>query len=184
MGERSNRDEGMAPDDLNISEDSHVFELGGGRFVISPEQSSSPDPEPAALEADARKVATETLDRQDVGTDLRSVLQDHVTNATGRHGFLISAKFDDEVRHYEAYADDIDEVFGTLLVWYADQVDDETPVEDVLGILLAASAVDVRLPKGMLRRLVVRLGLGPDDSIADLLAAVSEEGGLRLSQRR
>lgn len=281
MSERSDtdRDEGIIPDDLDISEDAHVSELGDGRFVISPNSSDappadeplpaeqppddrrgpeSPDPhedaghgrlssgvadadtdatsgagagagtssssgpgsssgsgseigsrsragsgsgesgplagaggvdrslaDPASLanrESDA--VAADRLDAADVGVDLRAVLREHVASSTCRHGFLISAKFDDDVRHFEAFSDDIDEVFGTLLAWYADQVDEETPVEDVLGILLAAAALDVRFPKGTLAQLLREHEVGPEDSVADLLATVSANDGFRLPRFR
>lgn len=228
MGERSDRDrdEGILPDDLDISEDAHVSELGDGRFVISPDSSdaapadASPPAEPPSHDRqdsastdphedtghgrlsdgpwagvgghdpptlDAREADTGTADRldaADVGVDLRTVLREHVASSTCRHGFLISAKFDDDVRHFEAFSDDIDDVFGTLLAWYADQVDEETPVEDVLGILLAAAALDVRFPKGTLAQLLREHGVGPDDTVADLLSAVSADGGFRLPRFR
>lgn len=251
MGERSDRDrdEGLLPDELDISEDAHVSELGDGRFVISPAGSdappadasppaepsshdrqgsasaepheetghgrlsdgtetadgasdagpgSSPGPGPGtgtgapgpaspdnrAADIRAADGAADRLDAADVGVDLRTVLREHVGSSTCRHGFLISAKFDDDVRHFEAFSDDIDDVFGTLLSWYADQVDEETPVEDVLGILLAAAALDVRFPKGTLAQLLREHDVGPDDTVADLLSTISADGGFRLPRFR
>jgi hypothetical protein len=66
------------------------------------------------------------------------------------------------------------------VLWYAQQVDSDTPVEDILGILLREANVPIRYPPESLRDLIRSTGLGPDDTIADLLAAVDEDDGVKL----
>jgi hypothetical protein len=77
-------------------------------------------------------------------------------------------------------SNDVVTVFESLLLWYAQQVDENTPVEEVLGILLMESNVPVRYPPESIHALVKSSGLEPDDSIAELLAAIREDDGLQL----
>jgi hypothetical protein len=71
--------------------------------------------------------------------------------------------------------------FESLLIWYAQHVGGGTPVEDVLGILLAESSVSVRYPVGVLTGLLKRYELDREDSIGQLLDAVAEEEAVSLS---
>jgi hypothetical protein len=97
-----------------------------------------------------------------------------------RYGFDITAAFDGAVSQRRLASNDVVTVFESLLVWYAQQVDEDTPVEEILGILLMEANVPVRYPPESLRGLVASAGLGPEDTVADLLAAVGEEDGVEL----
>ena len=82
--------------------------------------------------------------------------------------------------HQELFSDDVLTAFENLLVWYAQHVGGETPVEDVLGILLSESTVPIRLPPNAVEALVEAHELGADDSLGTLLERVRRDGGLRL----
>jgi hypothetical protein len=77
-------------------------------------------------------------------------------------------------------SNDVVTIFESLVLWYAQQVDSDTPVEEILGILLMEANVPVRYPPESLKSLVKSAGLGPEDTIADLLARVDEDDGLKL----
>ncbi|MFC7195717.1 hypothetical protein ACFQL4_15585 [Halosimplex aquaticum] len=77
-------------------------------------------------------------------------------------------------------SNDVVTIFESLVLWYAQQIDGKTPVEEVLGILLMEANVPVRYPPASLRRLLESTELSPDDSIADLIAAVGDEDGFRI----
>jgi hypothetical protein len=62
------------------------------------------------------------------------------------------------------------------MLWYGRQMDGSTPVEEVLGILLSESNVPVRYPPESIKALVRSTNLSPDDTIADLVEAVSDDG--------
>jgi hypothetical protein len=101
------------------------------------------------------------------------------TNAS-RYGFDVTATFDGSVSQRRMASNDVVTIFESLMLWYAQQVDTDTPVEEVLGILLMEANVPVRYPPESLKTLVRSAGLGPDDTIADLLAAIDEDDGLKL----
>jgi len=96
--------------------------------------------------------------------------------SSARYGFDVTASFDGEIRQRRMASNDLVTVFESLLLWYAQQVDADTPVEEVLGILLAEANAPVRYPPESLHRLIKRSGLEPEDSIADLLRAIEDEG--------
>jgi hypothetical protein len=77
-------------------------------------------------------------------------------------------------------SNDLVTIFESLILWYAQQVDSDTPVEEILGILLMEANVPIRYPPESLKELVKSSGLEPDDTIADLVAAVDEEDGVKL----
>ena len=55
----------------------------------------------------------------------------------------------------------------------------DTPVEEVIGILLLETNLSIRFPVESLMRYVDSMGLEADDSLEDLFAATQESGGIR-----
>jgi len=97
-----------------------------------------------------------------------------------RYAFDVTATFDGSVSQRRMASNDVVTIFESLILWYAQQVDSNTPVEEILGILLMESNVPIRYPPETVHRLVKSAGLGPEDSIADLLEAIQQDDGLKL----
>jgi len=206
--DEGNPDEGkiLSPDELDITESEHVERIDEGRFVVSsdarvprpdddqPSQSSSresdqtppdragpnadPDPEPQPRQSrQSRKPPTEPELSQEA---VHQWLKKSFTENPSRYGFDVTATFDGSVSQRRMASNDVVTIFESLLLWYAQQVDSDTPVEEILGILLMESSVPIRYPPQSLKQLVKSSDLGPEDTIADLLAAVNDEDGVKL----
>jgi len=202
--DEGNPDEGkiLSPDELDITESEHVEQLEEGRFVVSsdarvpqpdetdpaqsdadrasrsqPEPEGVPEPQPRQSRNDGASGAnSEELSQEAVHQWLRESFAD----SPSRYGFDVTATFDGSVGQRRMASNDVVTIFESLLLWYAQQVDSDTPVEESLGILLMESSVPIRYPPQSLEQLVKSSDLGPDDTIADLLAAVNEEDGVKL----
>lgn len=94
----------------------------------------------------------------------------------GQYGFDLTVDMEGNVKRTRAASNDIGEALESMLRWYADQATDDLPPERVVGILLAATDMEVQYPVQSAYTLVKRHGLTPEDSIADLLQAVRAEG--------
>ncbi|ELZ25757.1 hypothetical protein C475_09869 [Halosimplex carlsbadense 2-9-1] len=187
--DRGDTDEGgiLSPDELDISQDEHVAEIDDGRYVVSPsdpiddvaavdsggsgagtelppEPASEPEPEPPELTEEA----------------VHEFLATQFDDSGSRYGFDITATFDGATRQRQMVSNDVVTIFESLVLWYAQQIDGRTPVEEVLGIMLMEANVPVRYPPASLQRLLESTDLSPDDSIAELIAAVGDEDGFRL----
>lgn len=207
MDDGGNPEEGpiLSPDELDIADDEHVTKLDEGRFVVSPnarEQSSgggqqSPtqdqsqptprsEPEPQRQPQEARNQQPPTQDAQPRASEevsreeVHEWLRQSFANGGSRYGFDVTAIFDGSVSQRRLASNDVVTIFESLILWYAQQIDNDTPVEEVLGILLMESNVPVRYPAESLKNLVRSTGLGPEDTIADLIAAVDEDNGVEL----
>ncbi|WP_226011979.1 DUF7500 family protein [Halomicrobium salinisoli] len=173
----------LSPEELDIADDEHVTEIDDGRYVVSPDvrtdagrqRAPTPEPEPDPTTNRGPDPTPELTD-----ASVHEWLEDRFAENNSRYGFDVTAKFDGSVSQQQLVSNDIVTVFESLLLWYARQVDSETPVEEVLGILLSESSVPVRYPPGSLKRLVRTTNLSPDDTIADLLVAVGDDDGVRL----
>lgn len=163
----------LSPDDLDITRDEHVAEIDDGRFLISP-SGPAPDTEPEEADDLPPQDATGPPPR-----DVYEWLSSRAASTDATYGFDITAKFDDRVEHQQLYSNDVTTTFENLLVWYAQYVGGDTPVEDVLGILLMESNVPVRYPPSTIRNLVNEIDLNPDDTVEELLAHLSGTDGIR-----
>lgn len=110
--------------------------------------------------------------------DVRRWLENDLDDVSSRYGFHIAAKSERSIDHQQMFSDDVGTVFDSLLMWYAQQVDTGTPVEDVLGILLMESNVRVRYSPRCLHGVLEAYDLTPDDSIADLFRAIQGSDGV------
>lgn len=97
-----------------------------------------------------------------------------------RYAFDVTATFDGSVSQRRMASNDVVTIFESLLLWYAQQVDNNTPVEDIIGILMSESNVPVRYPPKTLHQIVKSSDLTPDDDIAALLRTINDEDGFRL----
>lgn len=193
-GDSPESDEGvvLSPDELDFTNDERVVELDDGRYVISPGDDppvdaaekpfdfpDPPDSEPTYDEPppDVDEAAPELTDQE-----VHRWLADRFDTAESEYGFDITAKFEGSVRRQELFSNDVVTTFENLLVWYAKQLGRDTPVEEVLGILLFEAGVPVRYPPRALPRLIDAYDLSPENTIADLLDAVDQDGGIRFSR--
>lgn len=165
----------LSPEELDITEDERVEELEQGRYVISSEEE---DPEPIDV-ADASEPDGAGAPADLTESDVHAWLEDHVSGTGSQYGFDITALFEGSVDRRELFSNDVATSFESLLIWYAQHVGDDTPVEEVVGILLMEANVQVEYPAGAIRELVSRYDLDRDDSIADLIDAVDREGSVR-----
>lgn len=202
--DEGNPEEGriLSPDELDITESEHVEQLEEGRFVVSsdargPQPQSQPSEQPATESQSAPEPAPQKQPQpeqrtrpQQPATDQHSRtlsqeavhrwLRDSFAENPSRYGFDVTATFDGSVSQRRMASNDVVTIFESLMLWYAQQVDSNTPVEEILGILLMESNVPVRYPPQSLQQLVKSSDLGPDDTIADLLEAVKDEDGVKL----
>ena len=196
----------LSPEELDITESDHVEQIDEDRFVVSssaraggvpgnagqpgdrdgsrregtseqsPDRNGEPEPATSADEA----TVDDSPDRQRTGEltqeGVHGWLRESFAGNPSRYGFDITGTFDGSVSQRRMASNDVVTIFESLVLWYAQQVDTDTPVEEVLGILLMEANVPVRYPPESLQSLVRSAGLGPEDTIADLLAAVEDDG--------
>lgn len=175
--ERSNPDpeEGpvLVPEDLEIADDEHVTQLDDDRYVVSAQTRDASD---SPSEDGSPSSTAVALDRETVHEWLTADLGD----ANSQYGFDVTARFGPDICQRRMVSNDVLTIFESLVIWYAQQIDADTPVEEVLGILLLESNVPVRYPVSGLREFVGSIDLEPDDAIADLLAVADERDGVQL----
>jgi hypothetical protein len=177
----------LDPEELDLSERDEVAELGDDRFLISssgPAQDvsdhirdSEPEPEP---EPDTQPSP------ESVQVDAKAVsrwLAESMTDNGFDYGFDATLKFDGSVVRHRMVSNDVATTFETLMLWYARQVGGDTPVEETLGILLAESDMPIKYPTKSLAGILRQHDLSPEDSIADLITAVNDAGGVSFSKQ-
>lgn len=198
----------LSPEELDITDDERVRELDDGRYVVSAgdpiapsdpagqvgpgnddatprlgEGETSASDRQAPDQSDAGRAVGPDHDRSPSELDARTVhewLSADLDGANSRYGFDITASFDSTVSQQRMVSNDVVAVFESLTKWYAQQIDRNTPVEEVLGILLMEANVPVRYPPEAVKHAMQSAGLSPEDSIADLMETVSENDGLQM----
>jgi hypothetical protein len=188
----------LSPEELDIAEDERVAEIDDGRYVVSSDDSRPSVPEDdtpsrerrgsvrEATDAEAadrsRLAPQEGTDREGSGSDgdelteeaVRQWLRQYVGDTNSQYGYHVTAKFDDATRQQHLVSNDVVTVFENLLMWYGQQLDSQTAVEEVLGILLLESNMTVQYPQQSLKAYLAKNDLGPDDTIADLLETTED----------
>lgn len=182
----SERGKVLTEEELDLTRHDNVDEIDDGRYVVSTGGSTSDGAAEARDEERdaAESVSADATDDQPsiTETDVNAWLEDHLREVDAQYGFHATAKFDDGVSRHQVVSNDVVTSFESLLIWYAQHVGGGTPVEEVLGILLAESSVSVRYPVRTLTGLLKRYDLDREDSIGDLIDAVSEEQAVALSE--
>lgn len=177
----------LGPEELDISQEDNVLEIDEGRYVISPDEDSSPNPPESGPNVEASQ-SEKKLDRQNSDQlerpldreDIHDWLNRDFTDIDTRYGFDVTAKFDDSVTQQRLVSNNVVAVFENLILWYAQQVGGDTPVEEVLGILLSEATVPIRYPHRTLVALIKYHELESSDTVQELLHAVSENEGVLL----
>jgi len=108
--------------------------------------------------------------------DVERWLERSFREADSRYGFHVTATFDGRVSQRRMMSNDVVTIFESLILWYAQHIDSETPIEEILGILLTEANVPISYPTERLSGLVKSHGLGPEDSIGELLERVDDDG--------
>jgi len=191
------------PEDLDIEDDEHVKPLGDNRYVVSADEKiaekddggsaveTAEKESPFEMGAESSTEETETTpedeqssgDSKSSGYDgdavgvhrARARLTERMVERGGAYGFDVTAQFGDQVVQQHLQANDIVTVFDALLLWYAEHLDDETPAEEAIGILLAESDIPVEYPPNALIELVRSHGLDGSDTIADLVDTACDD---------
>jgi hypothetical protein len=167
----------LSPDELDIEESDHVEPLDEGRYVVSPDArgesvrgagdaGTQPQPDPTPEAAPEEPTFSDAA--------VHEWLQDDLADTNSRYGFDVTAKFGNNVSQQQMVSNDIVTVFESLMLWYTRKIDGDTPVEEVLGILLSESNVPVKYPPESLERLVRSTGLTSEDTIGELIDAVED----------
>jgi hypothetical protein len=183
----SDRGKVITEEELDLTRHDNVSELDDGRYLVSTGESMSDEAAERRADAiDARESAvdddTAADDPEITEMDVNRWLDEHLRGIDAQYGFHATAKFDSGVSRHQVVSNDVVTSFESLLIWYAQHVGGGTPVEEVLGILLAESNVSVRYPVGTLTGLLKRYDLDRQDSIGDLIDAVSDEDAVALSE--
>ncbi|EJN60288.1 DUF7500 family protein [Halogranum rubrum] len=173
----------LDPEDLDLTARDEVADLGDDRFLISSSgpagdvsdhvRSTEPDLDPEPREqAGPTQVDAKAVSRWLAGS---------MTDNGFDYGFDATLKFDGSVVRHRMVSNDVVTTFETLMLWYARQVGGDTPIEETLGILLAESDMPITYPTKSLAGILRQHNLSADDSIADLIAAVDDAGGVSFS---
>lgn len=140
-----------------------------------PQQEHEETAEPHRKSTTQGQAPTDPLDGSLDVHRARARLTERMTEESGAYGFDVTAQFGDRVVQQHLQANDIVTVFDALLLWYAEHLDDETPSEEAIGLLLAESDIPIQFPTGSLYALVKAHGLEGSDTIADLVDAVDDD---------
>lgn len=148
-----------------------------------PDPEPDPTPQPAAPEPDPdpEPEPDRTSDSSELtAAEVHEWLSADLDASNSRYGFDVTASFDGSVSQQRMVSNDVVTIFENLVMWYAQQIDRQTPVEEVLGIMLMEANVPVRYPPNAVKRALQNTGLSPDDSIADLMDVIGENEGFQL----
>ncbi|QSG10056.1 DUF7500 family protein [Halapricum desulfuricans] len=152
-----------------VDTDTQTDEADTGDAPGTEQPTAGPDRPPST---DSQPTDVSELTERDVSRWLEANFQE----ADSRYGFHVTATFDGRVFQRRMMSNDVVTIFESLILWYAQHIDSETPVEEILGILLTESNVPITYPTESLSQAIKREGLDPDDTIADLLEAIGEDG--------
>jgi hypothetical protein len=137
---------------------------------------SEPSSEPPAETSDEDGETAEPPAVELTQQTVSQFLAESLTSTETSYGFDATVNIEGDVKRGRMSSDDVAETLEGLLRWYAEQTTDDMEPEAALGIILAGSTLEVEYPVQSVYAMLKRYGLGPDDSISDLLAAIREEG--------
>ena len=171
----------LSPEELDISDEENVVELEEGRYVISPGNRPPRVPDDVEPSSEHRADFSHERDRSTELTDadVHEWLGRRLQAADSKYAFDVTATFEGRTAQNDLFSNDVVATFENLVVWYARHAGGDTPIEDVLGILLMESNLSIRFPEESLRAFVAAHGLDDEDSLETLFAVVREEGGVR-----
>ena len=120
--------------------------------------------------------AGDEVDRQAVSRWLAGSFEDDGFE----YGLDATLHVEGETSRHRMVSNDVAATFDTLVSWFASNAGSDSPPPEVLGLLLVAADTPVDLPPVAIKRFAASQGLAADDSIADLIRAAEEAGGLRI----
>jgi hypothetical protein len=186
----------LSPNDLEITDNDEVEQIDEGRFVVSAGGS------PSVPENAGRSGGSEPGQQGGAGAGLpqgagagsdslggaaggamqspeaaRNLLTRELERTPSRYGLDIVGRFDGDPARHRTTSDDVVATFEQLVLWYARQVSDGTPTEEVLEILLREASVVPDPGTPNLAELLEKHDLTPHDSIAELVNAITSESG-------
>lgn len=177
----------LTPDDLEISDSEYVEELDEDRYVVSPGGRSPKVSDSNRDDVVGDDGGREPPDASD-GTDAdrrrpdgqiaspeaaRTLLADELARSNARYGIDVVGRFDGHTVRHRTVSNDVVASFENLVRWYARNVTDDTPTDEVIEILLNES--DFTSSSSNLAELLDSHHLDESDSIADLVDAISDE---------
>lgn len=143
-----------------------------GRSTRQSANTGSGQPEPQS-QPQPREQGTQQ-DPQLTQEQVHQWLKESFEGGNSQYGFDVTATFEGSISQRRMASNDVVTIFESLMLWYAQQVDSDTPVEEILGILLMESNVPIRYPPESIHRLVKSSNLTPEDSIGDLLEELDD----------
>ncbi|MFB6150074.1 MAG: hypothetical protein ABEJ48_10460 [Halobacteriales archaeon] len=180
----------VSPDELDISDNDKVVEIDEGRYVIGtsggkprqpPDSASVTDQDTQSESSDTDTQQPDQREEIELSEEvIHQWLEEYLDSIGSDYGFDITAKFDGSVKNQQLFSNDVVTSFENLLLWYAQQAGGNTPIEEVLGILLVEANIPIKYPPEMLEVMLRKHGLSEDDSIDELLTAVNENEGVEL----
>lgn len=184
----------LTPEELDISDSEYVEELDDdGRYVVSPgggapnvpnrnpdaesdresgARRSGRDPSPSGPRASGQQGGPVSPEAA------RTLLAEELGRANASYGIDIVARFDGETVRHRTVSNDVVGTFENLVQWYARHVTDDTPVDEVVEILLSEASFTSG-PESNLAQLLEAHDLDSSDSIADLVEAIRAESERR-----
>ena len=138
MVEHSDETEGdegiLHPDELGVEDEEEVETLDENRFLVSTD---------AADGADSTIDDPADFDRLEVDEGVDSKGPTTPLSAIGEHyGVDVAVKAEGTVDSTRIASNNVVETFEEMLLWYARQVDESTPPEEVIEILWAESGFE------------------------------------------
>ena len=185
----------LTPEELDIDDSEYVEPLDDdGRYVVSPSGgpsnvSKSPTeddtPGPDRRRDSERPERPEgptpsgPRDRGQPGSPVspeaaRTLLADELARARASYGIDIVARFEGETVRHRTVSNDVVGTFENLVRWYARHLTDDTPVDQVIEILLNEASFGAGSEPN-LSELLEAHDLDQHDSIADLVEAIRVE---------
>ena len=170
----------LSPDELDITEEEGVVELDEGRFVISPggNQPNVSPPQPNPPDRNERDEGDRSQTVELSEDAVHEWLERRLESADSKFAFDVTARFEGEVAQRSLFSNDVVTTFENLVVWYATHAGSDTPVEDVLGILLMESNLSIRFPPESIEVYASAHGLDEEDPLSDLFDLVRQGGGV------
>lgn len=167
------------PDQLDFTDDERVEKLEEGRYVVSPDGPPKNTPTDTAAERESSENSSDYPSNLSPAQVSRW-LADSFEGAGFTYGFDTTLSVKDDVVRHRMVSNDLPTTFETLLTWFVQNTTSNATTAEALGILLTASDVQVDYPRQTMESILAAYELTPEDSIADLLTKLDEDGGLTI----